>query len=205
MPYPGTKLQEQCPLSRQLWRNQVENKEGPNNTTKPRAYSSNCSSSNSKPTLPLMLHTYLDQKILKICYSSQAWLQSGTTELEVWVSRSGMNAHTQLDQHAPVVLDGCLTPVKELIFSKVWGSYCGLSLWLEETREARLVLRDSQVSIHTSGITGDFRCRVKGEEETGAYRLPLRIIDQKSSEAINCELRKGLLVDQGLKTKTSEY
>lgn len=67
------------------------------------------------------------------------------------------------------------------------------------------MLRDSQVSIHTSGITGDFRCRVKGEEETGAYRLPLRIIDQKSSEAINCELRKGLLVDQGLKTKTSEY
>lgn len=67
------------------------------------------------------------------------------------------------------------------------------------------MLRDSQVSIHTSGITGDFRCRVKGEEETGAYRLPLRIIDQKSSETISCGLHKGLHVDQGLKTKTSEY
>lgn len=121
MPYPGTKLQEQCPLSCQLWRNQVENKEGPNNTTKPRAYSSNCSSSNIKATLPLTLHIVkdLDQKIQKICYSSQAWLLSGTTEIEVWILRGGMNAHTQLDQHAPVVLDGCLTPVKELIFSKV--------------------------------------------------------------------------------------
>lgn len=59
----------------------------------------------------------------------------------------------------------CLTPVRESMCSKVRASRRGLSLWREEATEAteateaRLPQRDSQVSTHTSGATGDCSIR----------------------------------------------
>ena len=103
---------------------------------------------------------------------SQSW---SATVLSLEMMWDDTNTHTDTAAACIWDLDWRLTPVKALIRSKVWSSNCALPLWSEEAREARLVLRDSQVATHTSGVKKDFRSRVKEGEQTGASGLSLTL------------------------------
>lgn len=101
-----------------------------------------------------------------------------------------LQTHSNTPTPCIYIVDWCLTPVKVLILSKVWTSFCGLSLWSDRVREARLVLRDSQVSTHTSGIKGDFNTADKGGEQT--LELELLLSPSWHLYLTNCPSTKNL-------------